>query len=433
MTGIAREKIANGVDFIAVRDSRFKQDFLSVNFLFPLKKETASANALLPMLLKKGCAEYPDMTAVNRRLKELYGAYLDGGVQKRGEIQVLSLSSEMLSKSYALRGENVLLECASLIKSMIFEPAAENGVFPEKEIEIERKNLADLIDSRLNDKRIYANQRLKEEMCAGEAYGLSELGTKEGALAVTAEDLAEAWQRMKTNAPAVILFVGGADEAADACRDLFRDAFAGQKREQLLDCGTKVIREAGEVKNVEDRLPVSQGKLVMGFRAGVAAGEKDAPAMQLACSLFGGSPHSKLFKIVREKMSLCYYCVSRFEQMKGLMLVDSGIEQKNFEKVKDEVAHQLREIQNGNFTEEEVRSAVLSLQNSYHELSDSLGGLNSWYLGWAIMGDIKTPDEAAAAIAGLGRSDILNAARKIKLDTVYLLAGEEEGGASDEV
>lgn len=433
MAGIARETIANGVDFIAVRDSRFKQNFLSVNFMFPLKKETASVNALLPMLLKKGCAEYPDMTAVNRRLKELYGAALDSGVAKRGEIQVLSLSCEMLSQNYALKGESVLGKCASLLKSMIFEPAADNGIFPEKEIEIERKNLVDLIDSRLNDKRVYANQRLKEEMCAGEAYGLSDLGDKDSAQAVTAQNLADAWNRMKTNAPVQILCVGAGEEAANACRELFREAFAGIKRGELFDCGTEVIREAGEVKKVVDRLPVSQGKLVMGFRAGVSAADSQAPAMQLACALFGGSPHSKLFKIVREKMSLCYYCISRFEQLKGLMLVDSGIEQQNYEKVTGEVERQLREVQNGNFSDDEILSAALSLQNSYHELSDSLSGLNSWYLGRAIMGDLKTPDEAAAEIAGLGRQDILNAVRGIRLDTVYLLEGEEEGGASDEV
>ena len=41
-------------------------------------------------------------------------------------------------------------------------------------------------------------------------------------------------------------------------------------------------------------------------------------------ALFGGTPNSKLFLNVREKLSLCYYCSASYNSMKGIMLVQAA-------------------------------------------------------------------------------------------------------------
>jgi predicted Zn-dependent peptidase len=431
LNNITHTALCEGVNFTLIKDSRFKQNFISVNFMLPLQKNTAARNALLPMVLRRGCADYPDMTAINRKLKELYGAHLDGGVVKRGEIQIVSLFCEMLSSSYALNDEDVPGECATLLKSVIFNPVLKDGVFVKEDVDIERRNLVDLIDAQLNDKRSYASRRLKEEMCKNEAYGISELGSKEDALLVTTEMLVEAWNQIINNARVEIFYVGDSDSTA--CKQLFADAFCSAHREHLIDFTTQVIRKAAEVKTIEEQLPVAQAKLVMGFRAGVATPDSDVAAMQLACTIFGGSPHSKLFANVREKMSLCYYCYSRFERQKGLIFVDSGIEKENFEQAKAEILKQLEDVKNGNFTDDELKFAAMSLENSYKELSDSLGDLNTWYLGQAISGTVRSPAQTAAEVMSLNREEVINAIQKIQLDTIYLLASTKEEQDSDEI
>lgn len=42
----------------------------------------------------------------------------------------------------------------------------------------EKTNLLDAIRSLINDKRDYADSRLLQEMCAGEPYGISRLGSE---------------------------------------------------------------------------------------------------------------------------------------------------------------------------------------------------------------------------------------------------------------
>jgi len=390
----------------------------------PLRRDTAAANALLPMVLRRGCRQYPDMTSLNRRLKELYGARLDGGVAKRGEVQIVTLYCEILSDKYALGGEK-LAECGSgLLKSVIFDPILYNGCFRADDVEIEKRNLADIIDSQLNDKRYYASQRLKEEMCKSEAYGIYEYGTREDALKITPKLLYDVWLAMMASARVEILFVGDGDAAA--CKSMFSGAFSALIRKKTADCSTQVIKDVKEVRTITEHLPVSQAKLGLGFRAGTATPEADVAAMQLACTVLGGSPHSLLFLNVREKLSLCYYCFSRFERQKGLVFIESGIEEANAESAKEEILRQLEELKAGRFTEDDLSFAALSLENSYKELNDSLFSISGWYLGQAIAGHMRSPAQAAAEVAELQKETVVKTAQKITLDTVYLLAGEKE-------
>lgn len=421
---LLRKTISDGVHFTVIQDTKFKQNQLVVSFFLPLSQKTASAYALLPLVLKRGCSELPDMTALNRRLKGLYGAHLDGSVVKRGETQIVTLYCESLGDAYAFGGEQVLLECAGLLNAVIFDPALENNCFKAKDVEIERRNLIDQIDSILNEKRSYATMRLKEEMCANEAYGISELGRREDAEAVTPEALFEAWGQMLKTARAEIFLVGSGDAAP--IEKLFSDSFARVGRDAVEQVQTVVIKEPGEAKTVIERLPVTQAKLVMGLRAGMASPE-NTDAMQLAVAILGGTPHSKLFANVREKMSLCYYCLSYFERQKGLVFIDSGIEEQNYEQARGEILHQLEELKAGSFSDDDICFAKLSLQNSFTQVTDSLDALAVYYLSQSISGAIRTPAESAAGIMGVTREEIIDAAQKIALDTVYLLAGEKEG------
>lgn len=428
MNSIMRKDIGNGIHFTAVYDPRFKQNLLSVNFFNPLKRGTAAMNSLLPMVLRRGCGPCPDMTALNRRLKELYGARLDGGVTKRGEIQIVSLFAEMLDTGYALEKEDMLLEMSRLLGAVVFDPVLENGVFRPNEVEIERRNLLDLIDSQLNDKRTYAVNRLREEMCKDEAYGVNELGRREDVPGITTEALTEAWRQMLSRAPVEIFIIGSAaKDGAVQCEALFQKAFASFGRGALYRCPTEVRREAGPVREVTETLPVAQAKLVMGLRAGVASPEDSAPAMQLCTTILGGSATSKFFLNVREKLSLCYYCMARYERVKGLLLFDAGIEQSNLEKARNAILAQLDDMQAGRFTDEELHAAALSLSSSYTSLADSLGDLNSWYLAGAVSGKLRAPAEAAGEILAITRQDVSDVAKKIRLDTVYFLASSGAG------
>lgn len=395
-----------------------------VGFIMPLAKDTASVNALLPLILKHSCGEYPDMTAMKRRLKQLYGARLDGTVSKRGDYQVVTLYCECLDNGYAFGGEKVLESCAELLKSVIFDPALENGAFKKADVYIEKRNLIDQIDSVLNDKRQYALVRLKSKMCSDEPFGIFELGDREDAKGITPEKLYSAWKNMLSCAKVEIV-AAGAGEFSYA-EKLFADAFKNVRRGQLTAIKPCASKNKGKVRTFTERLPVTQAKLIMGFNAAAAAPE-NTDALKLAVSVLGGSPRSKLFMNVREKMSLCYYCISYIESQKGIVFVDSGIEESNYEKARDEILRQVELLKSGDFTEDDLKNAKLYLKNSFMQIEDSLDAAALYYFLQPFTGDSRSPREKAESIMSLSREEIIKAGQGINLNSVYLLAGNKEG------
>ena len=144
-----------------------------------------------------------------------------------------------------------------------------------------------------------------------------------------------------------------------------------------------------------------------------------------ANAVFGSGVSSKLFTVVREKLHLCYYCSSRLDVHKGLMLIQSGIDESNYQKALDAITEQLDAVKRGDFTEKDTSAALLSLQNAYRSVEDSPAELESWYLRGLVSGRETAPEETAEQLARYTAEDIVRAAAGIVPDTVYLLKGRE--------
>ena len=424
MIGIEQRAICDGVNFRSIRDTKFKTMRISAHLIVPMSRQTAAENALLPFLLSRASREYPDFTKLGQRLAELYGASLNADVQKLGDLQVLSLSASGIADRYALEGEAISGELANLLCSILFDPPLVDGLFPEDGFEQEKRQTMELIDSEYSDKRTYARQRCEAIMCADEPYGVNRYGGKEDIARVERPALTAAWKRLLDTAKIELMVLGDCDPAP--VYEGFRAAFETLGSRKTAYCMTKVVRSAEKVNTVTEKMDVAQGKLVMGFRTGTATPDEEVPATRLMAALFGGTPNSKLFLNVREKLSLCYYCSASYNSMKGIMLVQSGVEVKNMERAKEEILRQLDEVKQGNFDESEVEAAKMSLCNSYRTLSDSLGGLENWYLSQTFASHSQQPEEAAAQINAVTRQEIIDAANRVTLDTVYCLVGNGE-------
>lgn len=424
MIEIEQRSVCSGVNFRSIKDTKFKTVRMSVNFMLPLQKSAAASNAILPFLLSRASREYPDFTKLGERLEELYGAEINADVQKLGDVQLLSLSATGISDRYALNGESVSSELSKLLCSIIFDPPFENGKFPQTGFEQEKRQTIELIESEYNDKRTYAKLRCEELMCSNEPYGISRYGSKVEIEKLRLEELTDAWRYLISNAKIEIVVLGDCDTAK--AFDGFNQAFNQFNKTSTVACPTENVKKAEKVNEVTEKMDVAQSKLVLGFRTSSSVPDKEIAAVKLMAALYGGTPSSKLFMNVREKLSLCYYCSAQYNSMKGIMLVQSGVETKNVDRAKQEILSQLEEVKKGNFDENEVNTAKLALCNSYRTVCDSLGGLEAWYLSQTFSNEIKRPEESAADIQAVTRQEIIDAANNVTLDTVYRLIGSGE-------
>ncbi|MCI2058665.1 MAG: insulinase family protein [Oscillibacter sp.] len=415
-----RTKLADGVFLTCLPARKFKTSLLSAQFVTPLQEDTAAVWALLPAVLRRGTVRFPDMRSLSQELDQLYGAEIDYTVRKKGESQCVGFVASFLDDALVPGGERLLEPVASLLGELICAPVTRNGRFLPAYVEGERDNLLDAIRGIVNDKREYADLRLLQEMCAGEAYGVSRFGDEKHAAKISPQKLYAHYAELLSTAQLELFYSGSAD--FERVRQTLLDAFSTLPRESVRPpVLPRPHPPRSEPRVVTEEMDVSQGKLGMGF----VCESDDFSALLLGNTLFGGSSNSKLFLNVREKLSLCYYASSRYHRQKGLITVSSGIEFENYQRAYDEIMAQLCAVREGRLDGWELEGARSTLLNAYAAIGDSQSGLENFYLGQAATGQEEAPEDLAAAVESTDAERIFRAMESVKLDTVYFLKGRE--------
>ena len=416
-----------GVTLCSIHTEKFKSSYLSVTLLAPLQRETAAANALIPAVLRRGTEKHPDMESLSAALDELYGGAIEPVVRKKGETQCVGFVASFLDDAYALNGEDILEGAAALLGEILLHPCAGGGAFSPEYTAGEKKNQADRIRAQINDKRRYALQRLTQEMCREEAFGVDKLGDEASTQAITPQSLWQRYRRLLSTAPIQLCYCGSAQP--ERVERALRKALEGLPREGGVEEPECLVRIHGEPEPrvVTEALDVSQGKLSMGWRTGgITCWEEEYPALVMCNAIFGGTSMSKLFMNVREKLSLCYYASSTLEKMKGLILVSSGIEFDKYETARDEILAQLEAIRRGEIQDWELEGARSMLISGHLATLDDQGRQEEFWLGQAAAGLETDIPALVEGLRSVTREQVAAAARKLELDTVYFLKGQEE-------
>ena len=413
-------KINSNINLYYIPMTKLKTTTIGVYIHRNLCKEEVSKNALLPYVLKRGCKLCPDSEAVAKYLENLYGASFGASVIKMGDDQIIYLGFESISDKYAPEGEKLSEDITKLMMSVTFEPVS----FTDEVVGQEKKNAVDRIMAEINDKRQYAMLRCGQEMCKGESFALSVLGTKEGVENITVQSLKAHYENIITSSAIDIYVCGDADinALADEIKQYtdkiaFKEANIPQ---------SEIFAGKGEVKRITDHMDVVQGKLSMGFRTGIKADSADFVPLMVMNSVYGGGAHSKLFNNVREKLSLCYYASSNIVKNKGIMFVNAGIEFENFQKAYDEILVQLDTVKNGEISELEFTSSIKAIENDLESYKDNQRMMQIYCLGQKITGTNYSIDELKEKISRVTIDDVKRVAKNVELDTVYFLAGKEE-------
>ena len=415
-----RKELMEGVSLTYLPARKFKTGLLSAHFLTPLDRGSAAVRALLPAVLRRGTVGSPDMGAISARLDRLYGAELDYTVRKKGECQCVGFVGSFIDDAYALGGEKLLEPVAELLGEMILAPVTRSGRFLPDYVESERDNLADAIRSIRNDKRDWADLRLLQELCTGEAYGVSRLGDEKSVEKTSPQKLYAEYRRLVASAPMELFYCGSAE--LSRVEDALLNALSALPRQGVAPVPvTERHRPRQETRVVREGMDVTQGKLGMGF----SCTSDDESALLLGNLLFGGSSNSKLFLNVREKLSLCYYASSLYHRQKGLITVSSGVEFADFQPAYEEILSQLQALRQGQLEPWELAAAKGVLRSAYAAMEDSQGRLENFYLGQAIEGRSDSPEDLSREMEETSAERIFRAMETVKLDTVYYLERKE--------
>ncbi len=422
-------QLADGMRLVFIPTDKFKTVSLALFLHLELRADLATRAALLSAVLERGSRRYPDSLTLRRELEQLYGAELSTDIHKKGERHLISCTLEMVHSRFVGEGEELFRRGVSILGGIIGDPLLEKGSFREEYVAQEKEHLAQEIKGLINDKAQYALERCLSKMCQGERYGVYKLGRLEDLEQITPASLGQFYRELVPRCPIDLYMVGDLDpekvlRLVEEELRIQRDGLSASLPP------TEVRAEVEKVRYYEESMPVQQSKLVLGYRTGTSFDSEDYYPLLMYNGILGGFPHSKLFVNVREKASLAYYVYSRLERLKGLMVIAAGIEAGEYQKALGIIEKQVEAMARGEISPAEMENTRRSLINALRVQEDSPYPLINAHLEGSIGGRIETVDEMVRAIERVTPEEIARVARKVQLDTVYLLRGEEGGEAS---
>lgn len=427
---LERLELPGGVRLHLSPSDKFKTALIKVFVRTDLRPETATEVALLPYVLKHGTRQHRSLRAMNLALEELYGGSLAVDVLKLGEQQVLTARLELVGDQFLPPGEGVLRAGLALLRDLLLDPARdESGALPAAAVDQEREKLQRFLQGLIDDKASYAAEACLRSMCAGEPFAVFEYGDLAALPAITGVSLEARRQALLAESAIDVYVLGAVDP--QAARELVGEAFSLPTRtgERVLR-GTTPHPAPGPVRELREAFDVQQGKLCLGLRAPATVRDPGYYPLFVMNGLLGGFPHSKLFKNVREAAGLCYDASSSYERFKGLLFVTAGIAPENFARARDECLAQLDALRRVEISPDELEATRMSYFQALRALLDSPQALLNLDYGLRLAGRPSRPDEVIQDALAVTPEQVAEAARGVRLDTVYFL---EPGQAPAEV
>ncbi len=422
---VSTHRLTKDISLSVIGTDKFKSGLLTLTLSLPLSAKSSVYNMLLAGILKRGNEKYRSLADINRRLDELYDSSLDIRSSRLGKNLSLVLSSDMLEGKFIPDGTDTLDGVLEVMEETLLHPLLEDGLFPIAVFEQEKRFLLDAINASSNNTRSYASLRLAELMMAQDKEYPTLEEMKDILATVNRKALTEYFFNTVLHSPVHFFYIGAEDTATLSEKLLSR--FASWRALPF----TPVMPYAEpicELRHGSEKMSVNQGKLALGFKTGSCIGKGDAHyAVILFNEIFGGSPASKLFMNVRERLSLCYYCSSSYNQYMGTLTVSSGIDPSNRAVAEAAILSELEDIRNGKISDTELHAAKASIANSFRQFLDNPYDLQSYYGNRAFFGFEEDMETVSRKIALLTATDVAAVAKRTVLDSIFYIEGVNDG------
>ena len=393
-----------------LQSNKFKTNLVALFITVPLTKENCTKNALLTSVLRRGTNKLKTQEDIAKRLEEFYGAGFNCGVDKLGNYHVLKFYLETLENTYTLNNEKLLQEGVNLLLDIVFNPLVENNGFNKTYVEQEKLNLQRLIESRKDNKALYAKERCLENMFADESYSLYKYGSVEDLTSINEINLYAYYKELLKDCK-IDLYITGNNIDNIKVPEIPSKNLPQIPNVHIAPSKPNVVNE------IQD---VTQGKLIIGLDVD----DKNKAAVSMYNTILGGGANSKLFQNVREKASLAYSAGSSYIRRKNVVLIQTGIEIENYDKAVEIIEEQLEDMKNAKISDDEFNSAKQLIVSSIELIEESKEDMITFYFDQNLFEENLSVTEYKEMIKKVTKDDVIKIAQKVKEDTIYFLTND---------
>lgn len=416
-----------------INNNKFKTIYFSYNFTLPVKKEDISYYNVLSSILSKTNKVYRTQKEINEYLYSLYGANFDVNVEKIGDLFNIEFKIQFVNDKFLENYSNVLEKSLNFLYTMIYEPIFMDESLDEEVLLREKQSVLEKIFTRKDDKLKYAVNKTEELLCENDPFGTYIYGEEEVVKSVKIDDIKKYYKKM-INEGLINIIISGNLDGYDNINGIVEYIFKNKQNDVKKDSKFLInvnnnfeFNESNKIREIFDEADTVQSVITYGLRVNDFK-IKEFFALNTYNAILGATPSSKLFQNFREKESLAYTVRSRYYRYKDFIIIYAGINYNNYEKAKEVLNRELKDIQLGNISEEEFNAAKESLISDLLEIKDSKAGLLKMFISNLFFFEDNLIDinYMIEEIKKITKEQVVEVAKKVKLDTIYFLGGKQD-------
>lgn len=404
-----------------IKSNKFKNCILEIIFTNKVSKDNKTINTLLDDLLTYSSNKYKTRRELNIELENLYNASVRCWNNRIGENLVTHFNLDFLNPKYCEEG--YLEDVIKLPFEILLNPNIIDGKFEEKSYTIVENRLRAYLESEKDSATGYALDRSLECMDPNSLSSIRPCGKLEDLNKIKNEDVVNEYKKLlKSSCEIYLLGNMEMDEVVEIIEKYFNletdNNYEGSyyvnnnEREEVLD-----VSESGRYE---------QSTLIMINNIGDISERERNVTYKVFNYIFGsGGLTSKLYKYIREENSLCYALSSSYYRNDNLLLLFAGINSKDKDRCIELYNKALNEMINGEYSDEELVDAKKNIETMIKNSEDHLYGIIGNYYSHITQGTPLT-DEQIKLVNSVTKDEISELAKKVKLNTVFLLVGEDE-------
>lgn len=402
-----------------IKSNKFKSNSISLNIPIDIDEKITDLN-LVSEMIKIGSKKYDSLKKLYSKLQEMYGTHFNCYVNKCGEVAVFTIYIEFLKDEYIDQNTSLWDEIINFLHEIFYNVLEENECFKEEFLKIEKENLRTNILSLVDSKNYYAYVKCEQISTKNEPYANYIYGNVDRLEKINGKNLYEFYLNLR-ELPYYFVIIGNFDE--DRIKNMLYDKFGKNLEKKFNTNNNKFLKT--DFSESYERFDITQTKLVINFKTPITIFNGDYYAFFVFNKILG-SGYSKLYREVRQKRSLVYYINSYYEKFKGMLSIECGIDDKNFDVTKEIILSEIQNISNGEISENEIENAKRSIRRLLMSVQDKVSSTHSFIAPLYIFNKEFDINEFLKNIYSVDKNRIIDASKQIIKSAIFSVRPLEE-------
>ena len=414
------QKIVNdNYNIHIINNKRFHTIEFRVCFTENVTKERITYRNFLVSILTYATKNYDTKEKLIKKCQDLYTINPSAITLRNGNLLSTRFSLSIVNSNYVPR--DTLKDNILLLKEIILNPLVDNKSFSSKYFNIVKNELVAETKTIAEEPRLYSNLEVLK-LLNDNGNLLSGYSDLEVLNSINGNSLYQSYLEMINNSKIDIFIAGNIHNKKELIK-IVTDNFIFKENNINLKPGIIIHNKNTVIKNKEESKDYQQSKLAIGYKLYDLTDYENRYVSFVFNNIFGGGANSLLMRYVREKESLCYYVNSYINRLDNIVIVSSGINKENNNRVQELISDVLKMIINGKFTEKDMKEAKMEALFGLSNIYESNRNMIEYFYGIEMFNSEKL-DKRLEKIKAITKEDVMNFAKKLNKDAIFFLKGD---------